>query len=957
MNINNTININKNNKEEQGEGNNIVLVDNHIIVEEDDSLNNNPDIEFLKKYDNNDLKHAIKSLTGVVVSDDFISILQKQIASNGNSEIDFEEFREAFSQIAKSLLPNYSDFSSTGNNSAGFIIGEDNGDNINNYGSNDKSRQSNPPSPPPTPQRSRSNSYSSSSQLSDLPSPPNSPRNSDSGSSSPFSFSPLSSSPPKYIYSNNGSGSPNNGSPPKYYTSTVGIYNKPPPMSPRRVPTSSANRPRSSSVRNTSSTTSSSSFNIYNTGTKNNNGVEPINDDQHIMLLSNQVISNSTFNSPNDKYKNKPQKPMNNNSNINNSGHYPHALPPYYSHTQNHHGHNHHHTHHHTHNNNLQSNQLFKSLLSVGDENPSDNKKLKKNNSNSSKKQQASSPKGSPNTSDNEDDNDNQFHMEIDWEKQLLNNNKKPNNNIKKYTYKINHDEDDTDNDSTFSHYSNNSSNFSSNNNSSFYSKKNKRNVNIQEEIPWATEEFYYDPMLTNLDDLHQIIAILKEKYTLYSGKSQELEKRVQTAIKANNRLEDDIDDIKKDCITLSLSNQALKKNNQLLEATIEYHSNSTAQIKMNYFNLEKENQLLKKRLQFFEDITEKNQKLLETTQKDLELKDQKYHSELEHLNTQYISTIQNVRKEYQLEFENEYRKNKELLSHSDKKKMQIELENSTLRQLLQQSNEKIESLENLYEEKLKQYQIHEEEKQSQSISQEILTTENLKLIEKIKKSELKKTRDVKNELKRTEEERNHHKIDDHLYYNLYYYYLLLFIIIYYYYYLTFCFFLDDSLLSSSKILDCFSLFVDSFNESLVDDSFKSLDKSFAIAVLVVSAAFVADVVVVVVVVVVVGKAVVGLFNKFAFAWFSSTSCGGIFSAKYSGFLMLMPYSLNACDKSSNVNTNALSFLVFSLDVPCNLILQNCKLSFVTSDINFCVASEINLLILISEHENPVLFK
>ncbi|EAL72608.1 hypothetical protein DDB_G0270516 [Dictyostelium discoideum AX4] len=852
------------------------------------------DINFLKNYDKNDLKHAIKSLTGVEVSDDFISILQKQIASNGDTEIDFDEFREAFSQITKSLYPNGILGNSDNHSNNGVIDG--NCSMLHQNGNNgcESKTQSNPPTPQPTPQRSRSNSCSSSvSQLSDLPSPPNSPRNSDSENSfSPYSFSPLSSSPPKFIYAlstspgGSGSGS-NSGSPPKptYYSTTANIFNKPPPPL-----TSSPRRPRSSSVRQ------SQPIGI----TK-----EPLNDDQHIMLMNhnsgsnhhhhhhhhhnnnnnnNNLVGNSTFNSPSDKSKYKPQPTQINSHSRNNS--------------------------HHNSQNSLHTNQLFKSLLNM-DENYSDTKKSRSKHSH-----QRRSPIASIENSDNEDNgnnnNNNQFHMDIDWSKQLENKNKK------KFTYKIQDGLDNESNSSSESEdiYNTLNFNFNNNNNKKHSSKKsnkksssnNKNNNNkFKDEIEWATEEFYYDPTLDNSEDLHQVISILKEKYSLYSNKSSELEKKVQTALKTNNQLEDDLDVIKKDCITLSLSNQALKKNNQILESSLEYHNTTNAQIKQSCFNLEKENQILKKRLQLFEDQMEKNQLLLENQRLEQELRDSKFNSEIELLSTQYSKTIQSIKSEYQKEFELEYKKNKDLLTKNELKSMEIQLENQQLRQLLLESNKNLEHLEKLYDEKIKEYQSHQEESQSQTISQEILSTENQKLKKQLKKSELQKILELKNEIKRTKKEHLHYKS-------------LLLQDICIMSYLVFCFFFEDSPDSSFGVVGAVAVveFVDSF------DSFDSFD----------------------VVVVVVEDVDTAKAAALVAAAASSISCGGIFSAKYSGFLMLIPYSLNANERSSVVNTNALSFLVFSLDVPCNLILQNCKLSLVTSDINFCVANDINLFIL-----------
>ncbi|KAM9961910.1 hypothetical protein ACTFIR_004778 [Dictyostelium discoideum] len=716
------------------------------------SKNDMEDINFLKNYDKNDLKHAIKSLTGVEVSDDFISILQKQIASNGDTEIDFDEFREAFSQITKSLYPNgilgNSDNHSN-NGSSGGVGGVIDGNG--NNGCESKT-QSNPPTPQPTPQRSRSNSCSSSvSQLSDLPSPPNSPRNSDSENSfSPYSFSPLSSSPPKFIYalsSSPGSGSnSNSGSPPKptYYSTTANIFNKPPPPL-----TSSPRRPRSSSVRQ------SQPIGI----TK-----EPLNDDQHIMLMNhnsgsnhhhhhhhyhnnnnnnnnnNNLVGNSTFNSPSDKSKYKPQPNQIHSHSRNNS--------------------------HHNSQNSLHTNQLFKSLLNM-DENYSDTKKSRSKHSH-----QRRSPIASIENSDNEDNNNNnnnnnQFHMDIDWSKQLDNKNKK------KFTYKIQDGLDNESNSSSESEDIYNTLNFNFNNNnnkkhsgkkssnkksSSSNNKNNKNNNKFKDEIEWATEEFYYDPTLDNSEDLHQVISILKEKYSLYSNKSSELEKKVQTALKTNNQLEDDLDVIKKDCITLSLSNQALKKNNQILESSLEYHNTTNAQIKQSCFNLEKENQILKKRLQLFEDQMEKNQLLLENQRLEQELRDSKFNSEIELLSTQYSKTIQSIKSEYQKEFELEYKKNKDLLTKNELKSMEIQLENQQLRQLLLESNKNLEHLEKLYDEKIKEYQSHQEESQSQTISQEILSTENQKLKKQLKKSELQKILELKNEIKRTKKEHLHYK-------------------------------------------------------------------------------------------------------------------------------------------------------------------------------------------------------
>ncbi|KAN0034262.1 hypothetical protein ACTFIV_000755 [Dictyostelium citrinum] len=711
--------------------------------------NDMEDINFLKNYDNNDLKHAIKSLTGVEVSDDFISILQKQIASNGDTEIDFDEFREAFSQITKSLYPNgiLGGSDNHSHNGGGIINGGVDGSGMQQMNGCESKTQSNPSTPQPTPQRSRTNSCSSSvSQLSDLPSPPNSPRNSDSENSfSPYSFSPLSSSPPKFIYSLSTSpgsgGSSGNGSPPKptYYSTTANIFSKPPPPL-----TSSPRRPRSSSVRQ------SQPIGIIK---------EPLNDDQHIMLMNhgssssnnhhhhhhsnnnnnnNNLVGNSTFNSSSDKSKYKPQ-PTQIHSNRSNGHHSSHI--------------------HHNSQNSLHTNQLFKSLLNM-DENYSDSKKSRSKHHHHHRRSPVASIENSDNE-DNNNNNNNQFHMDIDWSKHLDNSNNKKK---KKFTYKIQNGSDDESNTSSEPEdiYNTLNLNFNSNNNLITSNKKHsskKSNKNkIKDEIEWATEEFYYDPTLDNLEDLHQVISILKEKYSLYSNKSSELEKKVQTALKTNNQLEDDLDVIKKDCITLSLSNQALKKNNQILESSLEYHSTTNAQIKQSCFNLEKENQILKKRLQLFEDQMEKNQLLLENQKLEQEIRDSKFNSEIESLSTQYSKTIQSIKSEYQKEFELEYKRNKDLLTKNELKSMEIQLENQQLRQLLMESNKNLEHLEKLYDEKIKEYQSHQEESQSQTISQEILSTENQKLKKQLKKSELQKILELKNEIKRTKKEHSHYK-------------------------------------------------------------------------------------------------------------------------------------------------------------------------------------------------------
>ncbi|KAF2069830.1 hypothetical protein CYY_008852 [Polysphondylium violaceum] len=638
--------------------------------------------------DNIELKHAIKSLTGVFVSDDFISILKKHIALSGDTEIDFEEFREAFSQITRSLYPGG--------------VPNAHSESI-----------SNPPSPPPSPTRSRSHSCSSSSAI-DLLSPPNSPRNSDS--SSPFSFSPVSSSPPKYITylstSPSSSHSPplgNNSNNHHFVSNTTNIFSKPPPISPRRI----GNRPRSSSLKTNHVQPS----------------LEQLNDDQNPTLLNSKPISTTAVTvTPSSSIVTSKKPPIVYSSSTGSNGSFSatssflnHQIVHQASPSQSH----------------FNQNDLFKSLLALDEPSTKQNKSKSKPISTTNHHHKSNMYNISPNSSSGQlspqsedgDHNQNIFMME-ELNNMLVQKSTaikpKEKEKKKKYTYRIDNEE---------------------------------------EEISWATEEFYYDPTLTNLDDLHSIISILKEKYSISKSKSNELEKRLQIAIKVNTELEDELDALKKDYIALSLSNQAIRKNNQNLEQSLEFYSSNTNQLRIGCMNLEKENQSLKKKISSFEDTISNNQKLIESTQKEIEYKEIKYQNEIQHLNHQYSFNIQSVKKEYQKEFENEYKKNKECIVSLEKKKSIIELENTKLRELLEISNEKLDNLEKSYQEKTKEYIIQMEEKQNQNVSQEILSTENQKLLNQLnnlkkqwKKIELQKIIDLKNEIKRTKQEHQHYK-------------------------------------------------------------------------------------------------------------------------------------------------------------------------------------------------------
>ncbi|EFA82006.1 hypothetical protein PPL_05241 [Heterostelium album PN500] len=638
-------------------------------------------------FDSNDLKHAIKSFTGTDVSDDFISIMQKQLDLYGNTEIDFEEFRESFLKMTRSLYPTQP--------------------NMNGHG------DSTPPSPPPSPMASLSGSSSPISTPPDLLSPPNSPRGSDSAS-------PVSASPPRYLEFSDIVATP--------ASSIAASFVKPNPISPRRL--GQGTRVRSSSLGSTNSNSNNNSNRQLPKSNLNNsfnseNGVVPIfNDDQAFSpksysppatdLLSSCSVANSPqdyngFNHNHNQHQQQQQQQRNSNSNHNsNSQHHQQAQqhfkrPPLFNKQPSH-------------------NDLFMTLMSLNSgsnddaDSPfasafySNSKKNKSSSSSSSKKKNRDDDSGVCSEEDEPT-----FYMEEDWNDS--GNHRHGNGKPKRFTY----------------------------------GAKNR-----YEEIGWATEEFYYDPTLTHLDDLHEVISILKEKYTISSSKVKELEKKIQVALKSNQQLEDDLGTTKKEYITMSLKNNAFAQSKAISDQMLEECNLQISQLKQCRIANDKEIATLKKKLIVSEEMVQKFTKAYEDSQTESLAKEVKHHNEIESLNQKHNCNIENLRNQFQYEMNEEKDRFNKYCEQVELEKKSIQEENNKLKETLERLNQQIYSLQTAEaEEKQNQSDLNNE-----SMSYELLTTETFNLNTQLhswkkryQQMEAKKIVDLKKELKRSKKQ------------------------------------------------------------------------------------------------------------------------------------------------------------------------------------------------------------
>eukprot|EP01133_Synstelium_polycarpum_P014360 gene14360-16946_t len=172
--------------------------------------------------------------------------------------------------------------------------------------------------------------------------------------------------------------------------------------------------------------------------------------------------------------------------------------------------------------------------------------------------------------------------------------------------------------------------------------KKSKRyTYGRQESIKLATEEFYYDPEL-QLDDLHAVISILKEKYALSGSKVKELERKVARALDTNNQLEEELSVTKKECITMSLKNNALMQNKHMSDQIIEEHNNTISQLRQWKQTTERDVTTMRKRLACYEDTIAKHVKTIEEAQAEQELRESKHQHEIDQINQRHNHLINN---------------------------------------------------------------------------------------------------------------------------------------------------------------------------------------------------------------------------------------------------------------------------------------------------------------------------
>ncbi|GAM20798.1 hypothetical protein SAMD00019534_039730, partial [Acytostelium subglobosum LB1] len=597
--------------------------------------------EDTRMFASNDLKHAIKSLTGSDVSDDFIAVMQKQLEMHGNTEIDFQEFSDSFLQMTQSLYPIQA--------------------------SNNPSRRgSNPPSPPPSPTLSHSFSSSPISTPPDLISPPNSPRNSDS---SPVSSSPMSASPPNFFTIHEFTDAS-----PTTQNHLASFFVKPNPISPRRL---GQGRARSSSL---GAGAQRPRLSLSNDAPA---AVVPVfNDDQGLIRGG----------------KTSPEPPIMDGAS---SSPLLTRPSPMLKHETSH-------------------NDLFMTLMSLNNDNGNgaftSNVKKQQQQQRRKKKQKnraayhnddselCSEDEGAPSP----------FSMDTDWESPS-----KP----RRYNYKAHH--------------------------------------HGGEEIGWATEEFYYDPTLNRLDELHEVASILKEKYTISSSKVKELEKKIQMTLRTNQQLEDELEGTKKEYITMSLKNNALIQNKNMSDQMLDDCNQQLHQLKHWKLNTEKEMTQMKKKLTHYEELASKTQKSLEDTQWELESRDIRHHQDIENINNKHGDMMEKIQIEFQYEVNIEKERYFALSKKAEQENNMRAEENARLREMIETLNQQVYQLRNICDEKQKEIDENNLNKnKTENMSHELLTTETNNLNHQLQgwkkrcqRMEAKKIVDLKKELKRSKKE------------------------------------------------------------------------------------------------------------------------------------------------------------------------------------------------------------
>ncbi|EGG16698.1 hypothetical protein DFA_07676 [Cavenderia fasciculata] len=808
----------------------------NIVKSSNNNSNSNNNREDLKMFDKDDLKRAIKSFTGTTVSDEFIMMMQKQLAEYGDQEIDFEEFRDSFLAMTRSLYPN-------------------------NPSVNCSREISNPPSPPPSPCRSRSMSPVRTPTR--LISPPPTPRRYGGGGGNGGGSS-----------GGSGGGSPISSSPP-IITPIYPYYVKPNPISPRRLNGSS--RPRSNSLNLSTGSTasagsgsgsgsgstspigtsggnsnlnsifstysstspslpgSSSSSNNHNHLNNNNTNTNTHTNQRARAMSTSSSFDDSNLPAPRSSddegstgsngtngsgnmtlhqtishliSKSNPSSPNhhsnNNNSNSNNSSNNTTTTTTvnvnnsHISNNNNNHQQQQQHVQYpptsHT---NLQKKvmgvghglvkqtsdkDLFSTLLSLNPETFSSRRRRKS---------------AYDNSDDSDDDHhsrrrlggagesDMQFQFDQEWVKK---NTSKPSKKLpipggetrksiqskkkkkkkkeppikQSFSYKI---------QSTSPTGSPTISSDSSSGSDQDDDQDDKDSDNDEDDgdefegIGWATEEFYYDPDLSNIDDLHEVISLLKEKYTLSSTRAKELERRVQIALQTNGKLEEDKSHLQTDLIGISLKASALERNKASLDQQIDEKNSEIIRLQNEKIKEEKETHSLKKKLSHFEDILQRNSKQLQDTMSILEEKDVKHHQEIEHIHNRLNSKIDFIQKDYITKIEKEKEKFIYYCEMTEQEKYNLENENLKLKEMIETLNRQVNSLHKLYEEKQQEISLSKEDIENQTISHELLSSEkdmlNSELHNWKKRCQLmeaKKIADLQEELKRSKKEHSKFK-------------------------------------------------------------------------------------------------------------------------------------------------------------------------------------------------------